>query len=65
MDIKKDSQMILKWNRYYIFTIIYRLKKIKVNLVVSEALITHVTNRGKVRRMLAIDPFRETSQTGP
>ena len=39
--------------------ILYNLqaKKFKVNLVVSEALITHVTNRGKARAMLAIDPF--------
>ena len=30
-----------------------------MNLVVSEALITHVTNRGKDRAMLAIDSFRK------
>ena len=50
--------MILKWHRYYIFTFIYRPNKIfKVNLVVSEVLITHVTNRGKARAMLAIEPL--------
>ena len=33
------------------------MSKDLVNLVVSEALITHVTTRGKARAMLPIDPF--------
>ena len=52
--------MILKLHRYYIFYNNLQAKKIfLVNLMVSEALITHVTNGGKARAMLAIDPFGE------
>ena len=52
--------MILKWDRYYTFyTNLQAKKHFQVNLVVSEALITNVTNRGKARAILAIDPFRK------
>ena len=36
------------------FAIIYSTHKFKVNLEVSEVLITHATNRGKARVMLHI-----------
>ena len=52
-----NSQLILKWHRYYIFSIIHRPNNFKMNLVVTEALITHVTYRGKARAMLPMDPF--------
>ena len=41
-----NHQIILKLFGYHIFSIICNAKKFKVNLEVSEVLITYVTNRG-------------------
>ena len=49
-----NHQIILKLLGYDIFCNNLHCKKLKVNLEVSEVLITHVTYRGKVRVMLHI-----------
>ena len=43
------------------FAIICSAKKFKVNLEVSEVLITYVTNRGKAEVMLHIGPGQTTN----
>ena len=45
-----NSQLMLKWPRYYIFFNNSRAKEF-LNLAVSEALISHVTNGGKASAM--------------
>ena len=49
-----NHQIILKLIRYDIFCNNLQCKKLKVNLEVSEVLITQVTYRGKARAMLHI-----------
>ena len=46
-----NSQLILKWPRYIFFNNSQARKKFKVNLLVSEASITHITNGGKASAM--------------
>ena len=46
-----NSQLVLKWPRYYIFC---NNLQAKMNLVISQAIITHVTNADKAGAMLHI-----------
>ena len=49
------SQLILKWPKYYIFCNNSQAKtKFSVNLVVLEALITHIKNGGKASKLIKV-----------
>ena len=56
-----NYQIILELFGYEKFAIICSAKKFKVNLEVSEVLITHVTYRGKARVMLHKGPSQSNN----